>query len=215
MAGGHLPEPGLARECHEALLMGRKFPRIHQHDGAGVDAFGLGGGKSHTRRVFVQRLDFAPVHPDAAGDFDDFFVQHGRKNNVQVEQPGARLVANAQAVGKAGVHDQQRALPFALQQRVGGDGGAHFHRLDPAGGDGGVEGDAQDGFDPGDGGVAVAAGVLRQQLMGGQHAGGVARHDIGERAAAIDPELPFGRGHVGLRIASVSGQLDAVGRKPA
>ena len=44
--------------------------------------------------------------------------------------------------------------------------------------------------DAGDGRVAVALRVLRQQLVGDDGAVGTARDDVGERAAAVDPELP-------------------------
>ena len=39
-------------------------------------------------------------------------------------------------------------------------------------------------------GIAVAAGILRQQLVGKDRAVRPPRHDIGEGAAAIDPEIP-------------------------
>ena len=58
------------------------------------------------------------------------------------------------------------------------------------GGIGASERDAEHRLDAGDGGVAVAAGVLAQQLVGRQPPVGIARDDVGEGAAAIDPELP-------------------------
>src|SRR5262249_14369316 len=44
--------------------------------------------------------------------------------------------------------------------------------------------------DPLHGRVAIALGVLRQQLQRDERAIRLAADDIGERAAAIDPELP-------------------------
>src|SRR5690606_2903859 len=41
------------------------------------------------------------------------------------------------------------------------------------------------------GGVAVLLGVLRQQLGGRGGAVGAARHDVGERAPTVNPELPL------------------------
>jgi hypothetical protein len=58
--------------------------------------------------------------------------------------------------------------------------------------------------DAGDGGVAVAAGVLRQQLVGGQVSRRVARDDVGEGAAAVDPELPFAVVHEQSLILSIA-----------
>ena len=42
------------------------------------------------------------------------------------------------------------------------------------------------------GGVAVALRILRQQLVRDERAVGPAGDDVGERAAAVDPELPAG-----------------------
>ena len=47
---------------------------------------------------------------------------------------------------------------------------------------------------PCDRGVVVALGILGQQLVRDQRAVGAARHDVGEGAAAVDPELPAGAG---------------------
>ena len=44
--------------------------------------------------------------------------------------------------------------------------------------------------DAGDGGVAEFGPVLGEELGRGQAAVGIARHDIGEGATAIDPEVP-------------------------
>ncbi len=139
---------------------------------------------------FVQRFDFRAVDADAAADFDDLLIQHRGQGDGEVEQARAGLVADAQGVGETLVHQQQGAVALALQQRVGGDGGAHFDRLDLSGRDRFIRANAEDRFDAGDGGVLVALGVLRQQLMGGQCAVGMARDDVGEGAAAVDPELP-------------------------
>ena len=54
-----------------------------------------------------------------------------------------------------------------------------------------VERDAEHRLDAGDGGVAVAAGVLAEAACGWTACpSGCARDDVGEGAAAIDPELP-------------------------
>ena len=81
---------------------------------------------------------------------------------------------------------EQGALACSLEQCVRGDRGAHTHRLDGAGV--GIGGDQ-----PSDalyGGVVVVPGVVREQLVREHATCRRARHDVGERAAAIDPELP-------------------------
>ena len=54
-----------------------------------------------------------------------------------------------------------------------------------------VEGDAKHRLDAGDRGVAVAARVFAEQLWVERRPVGIARDDVGEGAAAVDPELPF------------------------
>ena len=61
-----------------------------------------------------------------------------------------------------------------------------------------VERNAEYGLDAGNRGIAIAAGVFTQQLMRGEMAVRIARHDVGERAASVDPELPLARCHPAL-----------------
>jgi hypothetical protein len=51
--------------------------------------------------------------------------------------------------------------------------------------------DAEHLADAGDDRVAIAAGVLAQELVRREPSLGVARDDVGEGAAAVDPELPL------------------------
>ena len=168
--------------------------------------------KRHAGGGLVERLDLLAIDRDAAADLGDALVQQVGQADVEVEQPRAGLVADAQQVGKAAVDQQQDALALAFQQGVGGDRGAHLHRLDRAGRDRGAGGHAEDLADAGDGGVAVALGVLGQQLGGGQPPRGVARDDIGEGAAAIDPELPGTAHRTPPPLAS--SQCRAAGARP-
>ncbi|MGF6416458.1 hypothetical protein OKW37_008217 [Paraburkholderia sp. MM5482-R2] len=46
---------------------------------------------------------------------------------------------------------------------------------------------------PGDSRIAILLRVFGKQLVRGERAIRAARDDIGERAAAVDPELPAGR----------------------
>ena len=195
VAGRDLGKPRRPRQLGQALLVGRVLPRVHQHDGAGMDAVGHGSGERRAGGGLVQRLDLDAVHIDAATNLNHPLVQQARQLDVQVEQARAGLVADAQRVRKPAVHDQERALPPPFQQRVGGDGGAHLHAVDGAGRDGRVRRQPEHATDAGDRRVAVAGRVLAQQLMRGQCAGGVPCHDVGERAATIDPELPARHRH--------------------
>ena len=195
MAGRDLREACLAREIGEAAFMLRVFPRVHQHDGAGGDALGARRGERLARRVLRPAFRFPRHRRRRVRRSPRVLVQHRRQRDGEVEQPRPRLVADAQRVGKAAVHHQQRAFTLALQQRVGGDGGAHLHRLNDTRWNRCIEGDAKHCLDAGDGRILVATGVLAQQLVGGELPIRMARDDVGERAAAVDPELPLARRH--------------------
>ncbi len=190
VAGRDLGEPGLARQGGQPRLVSGVFPGMQQHDGAGGDAPLPRRREGRAGMRLVQRLDLVAVDAEAAADLHDFLVEQARQGDRQVEQPRPRLVADAQDVGEAAIDHQQRALALALQQRIGGDRGAHLHRLDRAGRNRRVGGQAEHALDAGDGGIGVARRILAQQLVGGQDAGRIARDDVGEGAAAIDPELP-------------------------
>ena len=168
MAGGDLGEAGLPRQLGEALFVGGVFPGVHQHDGAGGDAVARASAMTARALVLVERFDLGAVHADAAADLGNPFIQHGRQGDREVEQARPGLIADAQGVGKAAIDQQQGAVAFALQQRVGGDSGAHFDRLDLAGRDRLLGRQTEDRPDAGDGGVLVALRVFGQQFVSGQ-----------------------------------------------
>src|SRR3989442_1873219 len=85
---------------------------------------------------------------------------------------------------------QHGALALGLEQRVGGDRGAHLHRFDRARWYRLTFIQIQNPADPGEGRIPVAPGILGQQLERGDRAVRAAGNDVGEGAAAIDPELP-------------------------
>ena len=103
---------------------------MHQDDRTGFDAIRAGLRQHRTGGRLVEWFDLNPVHANAAGNFLDPFIQHRRQRDREVEQPRPSLIADAQGVAKTVVYQQQGAVALALQQGIGGDGGAHFDRLD-------------------------------------------------------------------------------------
>ena len=141
----------------------------------------------------INRLGFNNGGVDALVGFHHGLVEHLGQHHVAVEQARTVLVGNPQAIAETAGRDQQRAFALAFQQRVGGHGGAHFHALDAFGRHRLARGQAQQLANARHGGVAVLLGVLRQQLGGRGGAVGAARHDVGERAPTVNPELPLHR----------------------
>jgi hypothetical protein len=81
-----------------------------------------------------RRLDRA-VGEAPLGDLDHALVEQLGQDDLLGEHvraaPGRRCAARREALGD----HQQRAVALALQQRVGGDRGAHLHRADALGRD--------------------------------------------------------------------------------
>ena len=123
-------------------------------------------------------------------DLDHLAVEQLGQHDVAVEDARPVLVGDAQLVAEAARDDEHRGLALALEQRVGRDRGAHLHRLDALHRDRLARRHAQQVADARDRRVAVLLGVFREQLVRDERAVGPARHDVGERAAAVDPELP-------------------------
>ena len=147
---------------------------------------------SARERRFVQGLDqsrrAAPTRSTASMHA---LVQHFGKHDVAVEQSRSCLSGDAQRIAEAARDDQQRALALALEQRVGGDRGAHLHAGHA------LRRDRFPRREP-----QQPTGCLRPRhptycdgfsdssLRCAKKPSGRAADDVGERAAPIDPELP-------------------------
>ena len=101
------------------------------------------------------------------------------------------MIGDAQRIAEAARDGQRGRLALALQQRVGGHRGAHLHRANLRHRNRLALGHAHQLADAGDGGIGVVFGILGQQLERAQPAIRHACHDVGKRAAAVDPELPI------------------------
>ena len=164
---------------------------MHEDDGDSVDAVGLG--------LFDRRLDIGdvekPFHAAVSAHplvhLDDALVELFGQDDLLGEDVGARLIGDAQRIAKTLGDEQQDAVALALQQRVGGDRGAHAHLADGIGRNGRAGREAEQGANAMDGGVGVGLRVFRQQLHGMERTVRSAPDDVGEGTAAVDPEVPF------------------------
>ena len=138
MADRDLRESDSAREFADlALVLGIAIG-VHEDDCDGVVALLPGARQVGADGVEVRRGFHRSVGEHALGDFDNAGIELLRLDDVAREDFRPRLVADLQRVAKAARRHQQRALAAPLQQRVGGDGGAHLDEADRIGGDRGA-----------------------------------------------------------------------------
>ncbi len=188
-----------AREPGDPPFVLRVAVAVHEHDRDRPVAFGVCRFQIPARALEIERRKHLAPRADALLDFDHLRIQQLGQHDVPVEEARAVLVGDAQRVAKAARDDEQRALALALEERVGRDGGAHLDDLDRLACNRRSGRRAQKAANPLDRGVAVAPGVLGKELERDDAAVGASCDHVGERAAAVDPELPAGGG-VGHRL---------------
>ena len=189
VAGGDLRETHRVRDFRRALFMRGKAIAMHEHDGAGFDAAFARGFQIAAQRRFIEHRQHVALGGHALIRLDHAFVKHVRQLDLQREQLGPVLIADAQLVAQALRRHQHGALAFAGQQRIGGDCRTHAHFADPLCGDRGIGGNtdaAANAFQR----RVVIGGIFGKKFQTGQCSVRRLRHHIGERAAAIDIEIP-------------------------
>jgi hypothetical protein len=187
---GDLLEARLARERRHALLVRRKAVTVHEHDGDRAIALLARGREVGPRLRLVERAHDFAVRAHALVDLVHLAIEHLRQLDVPVEDARPVLVGDAQLVAEALRDEEHGGLALALEERVGGDRRAHLHGIDLLDGDRSARRHAEQMANAGHGGIAILFRILREQLVGGERAIRPARDDVGERAAAIDPEFP-------------------------
>ncbi len=201
----NLDEADFARQRGELVLVLRIAVAVEQHDGDRADAGAKCRLEPDPRAVEIERRKYLALGRQPLVHFDDALVQQLRQHDPPGEQLGAVLVGDTERIAKAVGDDQRHALALALEERVGGDRRSHLDRIDRRARERGPRGKAQQRANAMKRRIRVALGILRQKLVGDDRAVGALGHDVGEGAAAIDPELPAGRRgggqrtHVGLR----------------
>ena len=163
---------------------------VHQRNGDSGYALGPRLGQRHLNGSFIQRANLASVGVKTARHFGHRLIQKIGAANIKVKKRGSRLRADPQKVGKTFGDQQQNPLTLAFKKGVRGDRGAHFHGVDGRIGQGIVRPKPKAIPDALHSGVRIAAGIFGQKLGGHQTTIRRTPDDIGERAAAVDPELP-------------------------
>jgi hypothetical protein len=148
-------------------------------------------GESGAQTLLIEGDEDLAVGVDPLVGLDHGCVQALRQHDVARKDVGAVLVANTQRVGEAGGGYQHDRLAGAREESVGRHRGADLHLRHgrPWGHRGlNVARRVQSRV-----AVRDAAGGHRQHLADVQRAVGRKSHDVGEGAAAVDPELPARR----------------------
>ena len=186
-----LGEAQLARPLRRLRLVRGVTVTMHEHDGHAAQTAPMGSLQLCPQVRHIQGLQHLAMRTHALLRLDHLGVEQLGQHNVPVKQARSVLVGDAQGIAKALGGDQQRQLALALEQRIGGHGGAHLHASHQLGGDGLIGLQAQQMPYPRHRRIAVMLGVVAEQFMGDQGTIGPLAHDVGEGAAAIDPKLPF------------------------
>ncbi len=190
MAGGDLLEAELARQRRNPLFVVAVAVGVHQDDGDGVDAVKLRARKFGAHRIEIERAFHCAVGAHPLVDFDDALVQHVGLDDVLGEDFRPCLVADAQRVAKALGDEQQGAVALALEQRIGGDRGAHLDRGDTLARNRFAGLEPEQVADAVHRGVPIGFGIFREQLVSEKRAVRPPADHVGKGAAAIDPEFP-------------------------
>ena len=199
MTDRNLFEAHLAGDGRQSPFVVGEAPAVHQDDRHSPESVGARCQQVRPRLRLVQRAVEDPVRADAFVDLDDPVTELVVEHDVPGEQVRTALPADAQGIAEPSGDRQDDGLALALQQGVGGHGGAHADFGDEAGG----EGAGRDPENPPhalDRGIGVLLGIVRQQFARLKRPVRRAGDDVREGAAPVDPEAPARR-HPGLRCA--------------
>lgn len=186
MADRNLREAEFGGDLCQAPFVRGVAIAMHQYDRDAVDAVRARLLQRGARGVFVERDQQLAVGTDALGNFGNLGVRRRRAVEPAREQVGTILIADGQRIAEAARDREQGRRALAFEQRVGRNGRSHAHR------------ERRQRACPGAGQVADrthrrVAGTRRVfgKIFGSDdRPRRRARDDVGEGAAAIDPDMP-------------------------
>ena len=186
----YLIEAYLARQPGDLDLVVVVAVAVDEHHRDRLDAVALGLLQCLSGAFEVDRHQLFPIRRIALVDLDHALVEELGQDDFAGEEEGAVLVSDAERVAEPPGDQENRSVALAFQQRVGRDRGAHLHRVDRLRRDLRRSVDAEEVANALQRRVLVALRVFRQQLVGDEFAVRFLGDEVGERSAAVDPELP-------------------------
>ena len=201
-------------QLRDLLLVLPVAVAVHEHDRGRAIALAVCRFEVAPGPFDLKRNPHLAPRTDALLHLDDLRIQKFGQHDVPVENSRPVLIGDAQRVAKAARDEEHGAFALALQERVGGDRGTHFHDLDALAGYGRAGGDCEQLAYSGDRGIAVAAGIFGKELVGDDAPVRAKGDDIGKSAAAVDPELPFARAGCRSRSHSTGSTANDRGLSP-
>ena len=160
MRNRHLRKADLAGDFGRQLLMRGKAIGVHEHNGNGGKAFSLGAQQRRAYFGFIGRAFNRAIRQHALVHLHHAGVKLLRLDDILGKNLSAGLIANFQRIAEALGCDQQGFIALTLQQRIGGDRSAHFHRANAALGNGFTGLKPQQITNALHGGIIIGRGIL-------------------------------------------------------
>src|ERR1700730_14272557 len=127
MARGHLRKAYRTSYARDGDLMLGITVAVHEHDSDRSQTSVERREQSLARAGLLERLQHVALCRDAFADFQHLLIELSWQDDLTLEQFWPILIADPQGVAKAAGDGQQCTFPLTLEERVGGDGRAHFH----------------------------------------------------------------------------------------
>ncbi len=161
VADRDLGEADLLRQRGERRFVRGPAPAVHQDDRDRAIASLISAYKGGTGGLQVERAKHLALGRHPFVYLDDVVVERFGKDDAACEDVGPRLVADPQRVAEAAADGEDEPLALALEQGVGGDGGAHLHRVERR-----LAMLGKQPTDAFDGGVVILLRIVGKELRG-------------------------------------------------
>ena len=192
MRNRYLRETDFARETGNAPLVLGKAISVHEDNRNCPETLIPRGFQGIACLDLVQRRHHFAMCTDALIDFGYVGIEQFRQRDLAIKNTRAVLISDPQLIAKSTRDEERGGFALALKQRIGRHGRPHFHAVDLRNRYRCACGNAKQMANAGECGILVLLRIVRKQLVREQRAVRRPGDDVGEGAAAVNPELPAG-----------------------